>query len=206
MLSILSKPEFIKKLLIINEDFAQKIHTKDQVSFLLEKALKKRADIYSQMQKIGSDINPLIIIQVPNQNDDLIEKIENYLESEGITYDNQQLAIWLAKRKENREDIEDSNAPPIALIIKQAVATGWDCPRAYILVKLRDNMSETFELILRMFQTKDIIKYFLPINSCLNPVALFCSSLAFRRHLKRYLTCCFKTKSPPTDFELTRRN
>jgi hypothetical protein len=44
------------------------------------------------------------------------------------------------------------------------------------------------------------------INSCLNPVALFCTSLAFRRHFKRYLTCCCKTKTPPTDFELTRRN
>ena len=32
------------------------------------------------------------------------------------------------------------------LIIKQAVATGWDCPRAQILVKLRDNMDETFEI------------------------------------------------------------
>ena len=26
------------------------------------------------------------------------------------------------------------------------LATGWDCPRAHILVKLRDNMSETFEI------------------------------------------------------------
>lgn len=34
----------------------------------------------------------------------------------------------------------------MAVIIKQAVATGWDCPRAHILVKLRDNMSETFEI------------------------------------------------------------
>jgi hypothetical protein len=46
----------------------------------------------------------------------------------------------------------------------------------------------------------------LSMNSCLNPVALFCTSRAFRRHFKRYLTCCCKTKSPPTDFELTRRN
>jgi hypothetical protein len=47
---------------------------------------------------------------------------------------------------------------------------------------------------------------FLLINSCLNPVALFCTSLAFRRQFKRYLTCCCKTKSPATDLELTRRN
>ncbi len=44
------------------------------------------------------------------------------------------------------------------------------------------------------------------INYCLNPVALFCTSLAFRRHFKRYLTCCCNTNSPPTDFELTNRN
>jgi hypothetical protein len=42
----------------------------------------------------------------------------------------------------------------------------------------------------------------LPLNSCLNPVALCCTGPAFRRHFKRYLTCCCKTNSPPTDFEL----
>jgi hypothetical protein len=47
---------------------------------------------------------------------------------------------------------------------------------------------------------------FLLINSCLNPVALFCTSFPFRQHLKRYLTCFCKTNSTPTDFELTRRN
>jgi hypothetical protein len=45
-----------------------------------------------------------------------------------------------------------------------------------------------------------------PINSCLNPVALFCTSRAFRGHFKRYLTCYCNAKSPPTDLELTRRN
>jgi len=51
-----------------------------------------------------------------------------------------------------------------------------------------------------------ILEVFLSINSCLNPVALFCTSLAFRRHFKRYLTCCCKTKSPTNNFELTKRN
>jgi len=46
----------------------------------------------------------------------------------------------------------------------------------------------------------------LSINSCLNPVALFCTSSQFRQHLKRYLTCFCKTSSPSTDFELARRN
>ena len=30
--------------------------------------------------------------------------------------------------------------------MKQAISTGWDCPRAKILVKLRDNMDEDFEI------------------------------------------------------------
>jgi hypothetical protein len=47
---------------------------------------------------------------------------------------------------------------------------------------------------------------FLLINPCFNPVALFCTSLAFRRQFKRYLTCCFKVKSPVTNIELIRRN
>jgi NADH:ubiquinone oxidoreductase subunit 4 (subunit M) len=45
---------------------------------------------------------------------------------------------------------------------------------------------------------------FLLINSCLNPVALFCTSSPIRQHLKRYLTCFWKTNSPPTALELTR--
>jgi len=47
---------------------------------------------------------------------------------------------------------------------------------------------------------------FLLINSCLNPVALFCTSSPFRQHLKRYLTCFCKIDSLPTEFELSRRN
>jgi len=44
------------------------------------------------------------------------------------------------------------------------------------------------------------------MDSSLNPVALCCTSLAFRKHLKRYLCCCCKANSPPTDIELARRN
>jgi hypothetical protein len=63
-----------------------------------------------------------------------------------------------------------------------------------------------FEVISNLAHILSVLDLFLSINSCLNPVALFCTSLAFRRHFKRYLTCCCKTKSHPTDFELTRRN
>jgi hypothetical protein len=49
-----------------------------------------------------------------------------------------------------------------------------------------------------------ILHLLLSISSCLNPVALLCTSLAFRREFKRYLTCSYKAKFLPTIFELSR--
>ena len=51
-----------------------------------------------------------------------------------------------------------------------------------------------------------ILKHFLSINSCLIPVALCCTNLAFRRHFKRYLTCFYKAKSPSSDVERKERH
>lgn len=136
----------IKKLLIINENFEQHISVEDQISYLLDKALEKQRGLRAAYAKKDSGVNPLIIVQLPNKSDALLDRVEEYFESKGITYENNLLSVWLSDKKQNLEDIEDNDATPIAVIIKQAVATGWDCPRAQILVKLRDNMSEVFEI------------------------------------------------------------
>ncbi len=136
----------IKKLLIINENFEQSITVDDQITYLIDKALDKQRELRSAFLRLKADINPLIIVQLPNKSDALLENVEKYFNSKGISYENNQLAVWLSDKKQNLENIEETNATPIAVIIKQAVATGWDCPRAHILVKLRDNMSETFEI------------------------------------------------------------
>lgn len=136
----------IKKILVINQDFLQTIETENQTEFLLEKALAKQRDLRSEFLKRNVDINLLIVTQLPNKSETLQDGVERYLATQGLTYENGQLAIWLSDRHENLEDIDAPNAKSSAVIIKQAVATGWDCPRAYILVKLRDNMDETFEI------------------------------------------------------------
>ncbi len=136
----------IKKMLVINLDFPQSIETEDQTAFLLEKALQKQRELHAAFLKGGNDINPLIVIQIPNKSETLQDGVERYLETQGLTYENGQLAVWLSDRHENLEGIDKPNAISSAVIIKQAVATGWDCPRAHILVKLRDNMDETFEV------------------------------------------------------------
>ena len=135
----------IKKMLVINEDFPQTVETGNQVDFLLDKAYKKQRDLRTAFLALKKDINPLIVVQIPNKSEILQDEVERWFEKQGITYENKQLAVWLSDRHENLEDIEKNDAEPIAVIIKQAVATGWDCPRAHILVKLRDNMDETFE-------------------------------------------------------------
>lgn len=138
--------ELIKKMLVINENFPQSIQVENEVAYLLDQALNKQRELHSALLREGANVNPLIVVQIPNKNEIMQDEIERWFESKGITYENGQLAVWMSKKHQNLEDIELNDASQIAIIIKQAVATGWDCPRAHILVKLRDNMSETFEI------------------------------------------------------------
>ena len=136
----------IKKLLVINENFPQTVETESQTGFLLERAYEKQRKLRAAFLSAGKDINPLIVVQIPNKSEVLQDEVERWFETQGVTFENDQLAVWLSDRHENLEGIEENDAKSIAVIIKQTVATGWDCPRAHILVKLRDNMDETFEI------------------------------------------------------------
>ena len=136
----------IKKLLVINENFPQTIETDNQTWYLLERALNKQREIRSLFLQKGVDVNPLIVVQLPNNSDLLCESVEQYFSEQGITIENETLAVWLSNRHENIENISNNDGKQVAVIMKQAVATGWDCPRAHILVKLRENMDETFEI------------------------------------------------------------
>ncbi|HHT38693.1 MAG TPA: DEAD/DEAH box helicase family protein [Mollicutes bacterium] len=135
----------ITRALYINEGVSNQDILTNEHEYLIDLALTKRKNIRNEYIKRDLRINPLIIIQVPNKSDDLIKQIEKILESKEYTYNHGNLAIWLSDRKENIEDIEANFAQPVILIMKQAISTGWDCPRAKILVKLRENMSEDFE-------------------------------------------------------------
>ncbi len=135
----------ITRALFINENVdANKVYTNEH-EYLLDLAIQKRKEIKNEYLKIGSEINPLIIVQVPSKSEDLINQIETYLAQNDYTFEHNNLAIWLADKKKNIEGIEKNNANQAILIMKQAISTGWDCPRAKILVKLRDNMNEDFE-------------------------------------------------------------
>ena len=139
----------IKKLIQINPDFPSKITFKkgeSQLGYLLERALEKREELRTAFAAKGSAVNPLILVQLPNSSDALLKDVEEWFAARQIDCEGGTFAVWLANRKDNLEGIVENNAKQVAVVIKQAVATGWDCPRAHILVKLRENMDERFEI------------------------------------------------------------
>lgn len=137
----------------------------EEFNILIDKADEMRQVIEKAYRNAGEDINPLVLIQFPSLSDSLIESVEKKLAELGYTYDNELVASWFSPENKADEAINSTkigkhnigeigssdsitnlNAKPRFLLFKQALSTGWDCPRAKILVKLRDNMTERFEI------------------------------------------------------------
>ncbi len=138
----------ITKALYINEDIESgKIYANEH-HFLIELADNKRKQIDAAYKDMGKNIRPLVIIQFPNSSTVLIDRVEKKLAEMGYTYENMMVAKWMAEseNKINIENVTDLNASPVFLLMKQAISTGWDCPRAKVLIKLRENMDRNFEI------------------------------------------------------------
>lgn len=139
----------IKKVIHINPGFPMQVDLAEgetHTAYLLEKAYSKWHELHNAFNSKGINVNPLIVVQLPNNSDALLQQVEDWFAAQHVVCENGQLAIWLANRKDNLEGISANDAQQVAVVIKQAIATGWDCPRAHILVKLRENMDETFEI------------------------------------------------------------
>lgn len=140
----------ITKALYVNEGIEDNVEITDDYDYLLDLADAKRKAIASRYQDIlpeGKIIRPLVLIQFPNGQPETIRAVERKLESMGYTYDNGMVSIWMSEDKRDLpENLTENDATPVFLLMKQAISTGWDCPRAKILVKLREGMSEQFEI------------------------------------------------------------
>jgi len=152
--------EMIKKEIIINSSL-EELEKKEINSqeLIMESAYNKRLELKKLFKKEGTEINPLVLIQLPNSEagEDKKSFVENLLATKGITTANKKLAIWLNEDKVNNEKefVSPIDSPVEFLVFKQAIDTGWDCPRAHILVRFREIKSITFEIqtvgrILRM--------------------------------------------------------
>lgn len=144
----------IKKEIAINPEFKKfKVDGKSSREMVLDAAIAKRKELVEAFRAEGSDINPLILVQLPNLqrgiNDldkDVLTEVEKILKRKyDITEDNDRLAIWLAENKTpNLVNIEKPQNEVEVLIFKQAIALGWDCPRAQILVIFRETKEKVF--------------------------------------------------------------
>jgi len=140
-----------EKIIIQTEEDIKKLEIKklSEDEIMLELAFDKRLELKKHYQKLGLDINPLVLIQLPS---DFKEKEEvqanlkdlvlSYLKQKGVK--GNEIAIWLSSEKKNLERIEENYNKVNFMIFKVAPATGWDCPRADILVMFREITSPTF--------------------------------------------------------------
>jgi len=157
--------EMIKSEIAVNPEFLDiKIGTKSSDELIIEQALKKREELSELYDKEGSNINPLVLIQLPDKKSNLINKRDDVIkilkDKFKITEENGKLAVWLSEEKtDNLANIDKNENEVEVLVFKQAIALGWDCPRAQILVIFRESKSFTFTIqtigrIMRMPELK----------------------------------------------------
>ncbi len=169
--------KMIKKRIAINPDFKNtilqqlpggdvKVRSDAEEStneFVIRTALEKREELAKLFKEEDSNVNPLMLIQLPDRRHgqtDLKDEIIDILkDNHGVTIDNDRLAVYLSEDKENLAAITRNDSPVEVMIFKQAIALGWDCPRASILVLFRDWRSIVFSIqtvgrIMRMPELK----------------------------------------------------
>lgn len=156
----------IKKSIVLNPKIgAEDGDTLNEL--LIREALKKREQLEKLYRKQGSRVRPLLLVQLPNDSSEtesaidrkIHETVVRSLEAKGITTGNGKLAIWLsgAANKINQDDsvLKPFDSSVEVLLFKQAIATGWDCPRAAVLLIFRELKENSFTVqtvgrILRM--------------------------------------------------------
>ena len=164
------KEQMIKKGVNLNPHIKDaKQQTEENADIVLLKyALAKRNELAEKYKKQGSKMNPLLLIQLPSESAKITDKdneikqlVKDYLFTQEITESNHQLAVWMSgsDNKVNLKGISENDSIVNVLLFKQAIALGWDCPRAHVLLIYRELQQESFTVqtlgrILRMPEQK----------------------------------------------------
>ncbi len=137
----------IKKEVLVNDEFENFVidtRKKDQTAdeIVLKSALEKRRELKKLFEAQDSNVNPLLLIQLPDTKQGVPDKKEEVLEMlKKFGYENEddRIAIYLTGKegKVNLDNIQKPQNEVEVMLFKQAIALGWDCPRATILVLFR---------------------------------------------------------------------
>lgn len=158
--------EMIKSEIAVNPEFLEmKVGAKDSDTIVIEQGLNKKEELAKLYKKEGASINPLVLIQLPDKKGNLINKKDDVMEilgKKGISEKHGKLAVWLSEEKtDNLANIDKNDNEVEVLVFKQAIAVGWDCPRASILVIFRESKSFTFTIqtIGRIMRMPELVYY-----------------------------------------------
>ena len=139
-----------EEIICQTEEDLKRYETEDIDKVMLDLAIEKRNQIKAEWEKIGKKINPLCMIQLPNDDKKLEDGGETkedftlkYLKQRGINQT--KIATWLDNKPVKEEwRLSDDDSEIEFLIFKIAAGTGWDCPRAHVLVMFREIKSPVF--------------------------------------------------------------
>ncbi|MDD5693122.1 MAG: DEAD/DEAH box helicase family protein [Patescibacteria group bacterium] len=149
-LKVIAQGLIKEKVVVQTEEDLTSHQGQDLDRVLLDLGVKRREELKKELEQLGKDVNPLMLIQLPNDDNRLIEMdketkesvVCDYLKEIGIP--DRKIAKWFDGRQENMELITENDSEVDYMLFKQAAGTGWDCPRASVLVMFREIRSDKF--------------------------------------------------------------
>jgi len=135
----------IKKQFVFNAFEDSGVDNKKLVKYAYDK-LQEITQKYNEYT--NGKIIPLMIIQIENEKTDdynrVKHEIERHLTDIGINVSNE-VAYYLSEDKDKSENLAENNNPIQIVFTKTAIATGWDCPRASVLLTFRKSNDDKFK-------------------------------------------------------------
>lgn len=140
----------IKGQIVCQTDEDLKEHYgEDLDKVLIDLAIAKKKELDLQISVAGLNVNPLVLIQLPNDDNSVSAGtktkeliVKEYLQEKGIP--DSKIAYKFDGKMENMDTIAENDDGVDFMLFKLAAATGWDCPRAQILVMYREIISAQF--------------------------------------------------------------
>jgi len=139
------------KIVVQTDEDLHKFQNRDLDELLIDLAIEKKLQVENEFLKINKKINPLVLIQLPNDDSKLKDSgqktkeeiVIDYLKKKKIDVE-RKVALWFDGKQKNMEFVTHNESDIDFMLFKQAAGTGWDCPRAHILVMYREINSATF--------------------------------------------------------------
>ncbi|MCU0351662.1 MAG: DEAD/DEAH box helicase family protein, partial [Flavobacterium sp.] len=139
------------KIVVQTDEDLHKFQNRDLDELLIDLAIEKKSQVENEFSKLKKKINPLILIQLPNDDSHLKdagqktkeEIVIDYLKKKKVDVE-RKVALWFDGKQKNMEFVTNNESDIDFMLFKQAAGTGWDCPRAHILVMYREINSAIF--------------------------------------------------------------